>query len=480
MEQHSSLPATTAVERVLQALKKDYALVGKTHIRAWQACLVIGVLAGTVAGVILVANRSGSLSNAGASDSSGISTAGQKSLRSRFFKEDKTALGIISGEIRDYSIMEFKLVTGGPPGTESFGQVDTFAFKFLSGLRQLGYGGFEYLPPPTDFKGQGSAYRPGLRLINRFQKDHNLPLTDVITKKTLLALDALLWRDESKKARQAEKLSIYQDLAEGIPNFPAKDHRGFLYKRLLEALPTRIRTEDRSSLLNFSEFYYPRRYPEDKQWPPIIDRHYYAYSGLNPPTELWSLPNDFDSASVFLHEYGHFLASPVSIEGYVRPPIVDAETFYEISWNKVVEGEHEYWKTKDRVDFERDFVSGYAGAEIGYKMAKGTIDFRTYPYQTEDFAESFSLYVLQGRVFRDKIQDGPALRKKYNWLKTVVFQGREYDTGNGRWRENPILNKTPRPDGSIMDEVAGNVQFYSGQDPTFVWDYIPAVTRISK
>ena len=59
MESHSPSSATTAAERAFQALKKDYALVGKTHIRAWHAWLVIGVLAGTVAGIAFVANRSG-------------------------------------------------------------------------------------------------------------------------------------------------------------------------------------------------------------------------------------------------------------------------------------------------------------------------------------------------------------------------------------------------------------------------------------
>ena len=47
------------VEATLQALRKEYVVVGKTHIKAWHAWLVLGLVAGVATGVILVANRSG-------------------------------------------------------------------------------------------------------------------------------------------------------------------------------------------------------------------------------------------------------------------------------------------------------------------------------------------------------------------------------------------------------------------------------------
>ncbi|MBU6414829.1 fibronectin type III domain-containing protein [Patescibacteria group bacterium] len=51
--------ADRLVARALQALQKEYVLVGKTHVRAWHAWLGVGVLAGLLIGVVLVANRSG-------------------------------------------------------------------------------------------------------------------------------------------------------------------------------------------------------------------------------------------------------------------------------------------------------------------------------------------------------------------------------------------------------------------------------------
>lgn len=117
-----------------------------------------------------------------------------------------------------------------------------------------------------------------------------------------------------------------------------------------------------------------------------------------------------------------------------------------------------------------DFVSGYAGAEIGHLISIGEFDPKSYPRHLEDFAESFSLYVLQGKVFRDKAKDSPALQKKHDWLKKNVFRGWEYDTGNSNWRLF-LFSPTPVGKTTIAKEVAGNVPFYFSQDPNFVWNY---------
>src|SRR3989338_8507578 len=47
------------VEKALEALKKDFVVVGKTRVRSWHAWLVIGLATGIVAGIIFVANQSG-------------------------------------------------------------------------------------------------------------------------------------------------------------------------------------------------------------------------------------------------------------------------------------------------------------------------------------------------------------------------------------------------------------------------------------
>lgn len=54
-------PANNLAERTRSALGRDFVVIGRTHVRAWQAWLMVGLGAGIAAGVILVASRSGEL-----------------------------------------------------------------------------------------------------------------------------------------------------------------------------------------------------------------------------------------------------------------------------------------------------------------------------------------------------------------------------------------------------------------------------------
>ncbi|MBD3270568.1 hypothetical protein GF376_03505 [Candidatus Peregrinibacteria bacterium] len=58
---------------------------------------------------------------------------------------------------------------------------------------------------------------------------------------------------------------------------------------------------------------------------------------------------------------------------------------------------------------ELDFVSGYA---------------MTDPF--EDFAESFTYYIIHGDKFRKLIKKNEALEKKYYYLKNRIFNGKEF------------------------------------------------------
>lgn len=74
--------------------------------------------------------------------------------------------------------------------------------------------------------------------------------------------------------------------------------------------------------------------------------------------------------------------------------------FYEISW---------YNTKQRRPQQKKDFVSGYA---------------MTTPF--EDFAESYLMYRLHGEKFRNMMVKSTALQTKYQYMKTYVFAGQEY------------------------------------------------------
>lgn len=63
------------VERALKTLENDFIVLGKTHIRAWHAWLVLGLMVGIMSGVLLVANRSGKFEGSKAAGSSPLALA---------------------------------------------------------------------------------------------------------------------------------------------------------------------------------------------------------------------------------------------------------------------------------------------------------------------------------------------------------------------------------------------------------------------
>lgn len=46
-----------SVNRALEALEKEYVIIGKRRLRGWQVWLLIGLIAGIIAGIVAVATR---------------------------------------------------------------------------------------------------------------------------------------------------------------------------------------------------------------------------------------------------------------------------------------------------------------------------------------------------------------------------------------------------------------------------------------
>ncbi len=96
---------------------------------------------------------------------------------------------------------------------------------------------------------------------------------------------------------------------------------------------------------------------------------------------------------------------------YITDPSID---FYRISW----EDEFTLKKTASNLDF----VSGYAMSD---------------PF--EDFAEAYTYYVLHNEDFKVLATSSPKLYAKYRFMKYRVFNGVEFNTGDG------IVNMNNRP-----------------------------------
>lgn len=131
-----------------------------------------------------------------------------------------------------------------------------------------------------------------------------------------------------------------------------------------------------------------------------------------------SMPTD-EFVGVLTHEIGHNVdligmaparqvTASVFKDGstpiYISDPSLD---FYRISWKNELE--------LKRAANNLDFVSGYA---------------MTDPF--EDFAETYTYYVLHNKEFRAKVATNASLYAKYRFMKDKVFKGGEFDTGDAQ------------------------------------------------
>ena len=109
-----------------------------------------------------------------------------------------------------------------------------------------------------------------------------------------------------------------------------------------------------------------------------------------------------ESLSVTIHEFWHFLDLYI-LEKKVTKDISDF--FYEISWINTT-------TLKPSME-QKDFVSGYS---------------MTNKY--EDFAESFTYYILHNNDFYEKSLLSETLKKKYDFFSDYIFRNDEFKTNS--------------------------------------------------
>jgi len=125
-----------------------------------------------------------------------------------------------------------------------------------------------------------------------------------------------------------------------------------------------------------------------------------------------TIDSDQELKAIFIHEMGHVVDIGV-VQGYNQIPsmFTNGNTpiytddislkFYKISWKNSITRKNDAQRS--------DFVSGYAMTNA-----------------FEDFAESYLFYRLHGEKFRYSMKYSPQLRKKYDYLKTEIFYGQEF------------------------------------------------------
>lgn len=185
----------------------------------------------------------------------------------------------------------------------------------------------------------------------------------------------------------------------GIPDVSSLTHCKSLVYRTLESLPQEQVSALQNLTLNFDDS---------------------ARRGLAGGSTLilrCSNVTDEELVGVLVHEMGH-IVSTGEFQGTADSgasefhdgsnPIYNNDPslgFYRISFLDE--------KTMRPNATPLDFVSGYAQTDC-----------------FEDFAETYNYYVLHGDEFRDLILTNDALKQKYDYMKNVVFHGKEFFNGS--------------------------------------------------
>jgi hypothetical protein len=380
----------------------------------------------------------------------------QQSLSSNYFRNDTTAQNILSG--RSFSIKD----AINQDGTIS---INSFATKFLNGLRQVGYTGISSLVPATE----SSA----LVWLHKFQRINNLPQGDSVGPAELLKLDSLVAAREKADSQLAALLPLpLSNIVSGASTEPSSTHVAALLTIALRSLPPHLVKWNSQNILSFIQTQGPGGDAGGIQFTargicflnyfPSLDSQCNATNATMVPSLL---KDDPSLVYDILHEYAHYLDGRIySSEGADSSKgIIDTQGFTEISFDTSVNcnpsSPWRFFKLRNPGNERNEFVTNYA---VGW-TATGDESCRS---SVEDFAESFAMYVMQGNTFRKLAETKPVLAQKYAWLKSNVFAGKEYFTGNA---DNiPAVNQALA--APYMPQLPTFID-YLNINPNFVWDY---------
>jgi len=393
------------------------------------------------------------------------STQSTFQLRSDFLKNDLTAQGIASGTIKNYDIREFKSNYGG------FGPfpTDNFAYKFLSAIRMLGY-----VKGSQTISGQNMAEQ----ILNRVQRFNNVSVSPYIDGSVLKIIDSILANSrEGLDKTLASQFPLFEHFIASPLNEPTKEHVAAIFATVFKELPSSLVAWSEQNFKEFFRNQLPGHFTNlDNSNYQICDIAIYAelgddcipvtYAGVQLINKIpSSIVDDFDRATTIIHEYAHYLDRNLySRDSTTSQGLIDTTNFYSISFNLSSvgpsSGSTKTYSYRNPNNIKNEFVSAYA---MGWQASDGSQHFTA----AEDFAESFSMYIDQGKVFRKLSETNSILKTKYDWLKQNVFNGTEYQSGDIAG----IAAIKKEPTSQNVSTGAFSERDYSQSILNFVWNY---------
>jgi hypothetical protein len=130
--------------------------------------------------------------------------------------------------------------------------------------------------------------------------------------------------------------------------------------------------------------------------------------------------------STLLHEIGHIVDYRLRM-GSEEAPIASDEWRTEPGfWENY---EVELKEDDPDIQFYNISFKGFSETK-SHSKAEDFVSSYAATHGPNDFAETYSRYILDGPYFQYLIEENDVLRKKYDFMKTEVFKGREYRYGD--------------------------------------------------
>lgn len=326
-----------------------------------------------------------------------------------------------------------------------------------------------------------------LELLEKFQVKNDFPISSVLTEDVLNEMDNQLFAFEKKFEGYGQKFSpLFDHMTPDVPGslFP-KDYIAWIFTYPIEVLPLHLQMSSVDEMLNCIDIQCTGSILDEKG----KMTHYGSFEITQVETGRKTVMKmDIDSLGQFqfksdifgpeipkssssqvyviLHEYAHYLDSwgrkPMNDPNRPHFRMIDSIEFYNISTDN-----------RDGMAIKGDGVTCFplkTGPEgflthYGYDnrpSQEGECPPNSSAGRLEDFADSFTFYVTAGKHFRKAAEQNDFIRRKYNWLKTKVFNGVEYDT--------ELTHFNQLYTGCTDKDFPSATPGYISCDTDFVWD----------
>jgi hypothetical protein len=369
-------------------------------------------------------------------------------LRSQFLKADQCARRVMMGTPYDMNDPAWIV-------NQSDLNRETCAYKFFSAFHMLGYN--------TEVGQSARATDPQVRVLNQFQLSRALPVTSVITADALRQLDALLVAREAKIAPIAATFPLLAHMQPLHRNDVSAQWLATMYMLPMAVLPAYLQMDAFETAQCISGQCVGSLQDANGANLPCQQSGCYTtdlntdYRFVGPYFDPRMLNSRLKSASVVvggvLHEYAHYLDASFGQKFVTLPhlKLIDTFGFYDISYDM---SQRQGVCAPRRGTNPKDWITKY-GFEGTSQCPSGMADF------IEEWAEAFSMYVAAGKHFRAAAATNGIIGRKYDWLKTHVFQNIEYDTDLQRGVESGCKDDPTTPAGEPG---------YASCRETYVWD----------